>query len=101
MATVVAVILATICLTAVFGCAQLRPPAPGEPPTQTCQTAQTAYLVYLAVINAGGEPSRDQILAATAAAVFLQQYCGWTPPPITGLHTEDWRGVPVIIFPAK
>ena len=45
-----------------------------------CAAAQTAYGVYLAVINADGKPSDDQIVAANAAAVVLQQQCGWTAP---------------------
>ena len=64
-----------------------------------CSAAQTAYSVYLAVINADGQPSKDQILAAQAAAVVLQQQCGWAPPGAgsKGVPVNDRRGVPIII----
>ena len=66
-----------------------------------CAAAQTAYSVYLAVINAKGNPSNDQILAAQAAAVVLQQQCGWTPPGVgsKGVPVNARRGVPIILPP--
>ena len=64
-----------------------------------CMAAQTAYGVYLAVINADGQPSDDQIVAANAAAVVLQQQCGWTSPAQRGMKSSrlaDKYGVPVL-----
>jgi hypothetical protein len=56
----------------------------GEPvidKEQACLAASTAYAIYLAVINADGKPSQDQIAAAQAAAIVLETMCGWTAPP--------------------
>ena len=68
-----------------------------------CTAAQTAYSVYLAVINADGQPSKDQILAAQAAAVVLQQQCGWTPPMVSkkakSARAVDINMVPVLLPP--
>lgn len=65
-----------------------------------CAAAQTAYGVYLAVINADGKPSDDQIVAANAAAVVLQQQCGWTSPVAQrggkAPRLADKYGVPVL-----
>ena len=68
--------------------------------TDACMAAQTAYGVYLAVINADGRPSDDQIVAANAAAVVLQQQCGWVPPAATKskaiVRRTDSYGVPIL-----
>ena len=68
-----------------------------------CATAQTAYSVYLAIINADGQPSKDQILAAQAAAAVLQQQCGWTPPMVSKKTKSaifiDANKVPIILPP--
>lgn len=67
--------------------------------TDACAAAQTAYGVYLAVINADGKPSDDQIVAANAAAVVLQQQCGWTSPAQRGMKSPrltDKYGVPIL-----
>lgn len=67
--------------------------------TDACAAAQTAYGIYLAVINADGKPSDDQIVAANAAAVVLQQQCGWTSPAQRGMKSPrltDKYGVPVL-----
>ncbi len=66
--------------------------------TDACMAAQTAYGVYLAVINADGKPSDDQIVAANAAAVVLQQQCGWVPPATKSRSVKltDKYGVPVL-----
>ena len=65
-----------------------------------CAAAQTAYGIYLAVINADGQPSDDQIVAANAAAVVLQQQCGWTAPVaqrgMKSVRLVDKYGVPVL-----
>ena len=65
-----------------------------------CAAAQTAYGVYLAVINADGKPSDDQIVAANVAAVVLQQQCGWTSPVAQrggkAPRLADKYGVPVL-----
>lgn len=65
-----------------------------------CAAAQTAYGIYLAVINADGKPSDDQIVAANAAAVVLQQQCGWTAPVaqrgMKSPRLADKYGVPVL-----
>ncbi len=63
-----------------------------------CMAAQTAYGVYLAVINADGKPSDDQIVAANAAAVVLQQQCGWVSPATKSRSVKltDKYGVPVL-----
>jgi outer membrane murein-binding lipoprotein Lpp len=70
-----------------------------------CVAAQTAYSVYLAVINADGKPSQDQIVAAQAAAAVLQSQCGWTPPEAQkGMRAKpgvrvDGNMVPIILPP--
>lgn len=70
-----------------------------------CAAAQTAYSVYLAVINADGQPSKDQILAAQAAAAVLQSQCGWTRPSATKSRSVkasarvDGNMVPIILPP--
>jgi len=68
--------------------------------TDACAAAQTAYGIYLAVINADGKPSDDQIVAANAAAVVLQQQCGWTAPVaqrgMKSPRLTDKYGVPVL-----
>ena len=70
-----------------------------------CVAAQTAYSVYLAVINADGQPSKDQILAAQSAAAVLQSQCGWTPPAAQkGMRAKpgvrvDGNMVPIILPP--
>ena len=67
-----------------------------------CAAAQTAYSVYLAVINADGQPSKDQILAAQAAAAVLQSQCGWTPPAAQKSKRAamvDARNVPILLPP--
>jgi hypothetical protein len=63
-----------------------------------CATAQSAYTIYLAIINADGKPSNDQILAAQAAAAILTQQCGWTNPK-RNLLAFDQNGVQKIIPP--
>lgn len=90
-------LLALAVLAALVGC---------KTPTKQniCMTAQTAYTLYLAYqqsqINSGKPPSNDQILAAQAAAIVLQQQCGWTPPVVTKnlfvAPRVDLNGVPII-----
>lgn len=63
-----------------------------------CAAAITAYTVYLAVINADGHPSADQIVAATAAASVLQTQCGWSNP-VRKLVAIDQYGVPKLLPP--
>lgn len=63
-----------------------------------CSAAITAYTVYLAVINADGKPSNDQILAAQAAAAVLTQQCGWTNPK-RNLLAFDQNGVQKVLPP--
>lgn len=85
-------LLALLAALALAGCTTVTK-------TDACNAATTAYSVYLAVINAKGNPSNDQILAAQAAAVVLQQQCGWAPPGAgsKGVPVNDRRGVPIII----
>lgn len=68
-----------------------------------CTAAQSAYAIYLAVINAEGTPSKDQILAATAAAAVLQSQCGWAAPvqtrSLNPAVRSDAYGVPVLLPP--
>jgi uncharacterized membrane protein (UPF0136 family) len=69
---------------------------------QTCETARAAYAVYLAVIESGGAPNKDQIIAAKAAAAFLAAYCGEVPkaerglPPGPRTHPTDANGVLIL-----
>ena len=88
------IILALLAAALLAGCTTINK-------QDACAAAQTAYSVYLAVINAKGNPSNDQILAAQAAAVVLQQQCGWTPPGVgsKGVPVNDRRGVPIILPP--
>lgn len=88
------IILALLAAALLVGCTTINK-------QDACAAAQTAYSVYLAVINAKGNPSNDQILAAQAAAVVLQQQCGWTPPGVgsKGVPVNDRRGVPIILPP--
>ena len=82
-----------ICAATITGCTTFSK-------TDACAAAQTAYGVYLAVINADGKPSDDQIVAANAAAVVLQQQCGWTAPVAQrggkAPRLADKYGVPVL-----
>ena len=67
-----------------------------------CVAAQTAYSVYLAVINADGQPSKDQVTAAQAAAAVLQSQCGWASPAAQKSKRAvmvDARNVPILIPP--
>lgn len=63
-----------------------------------CAAAVSAYTIYLAVINADGKPSNDQILAAQAAAAVLTQQCGWTNPK-RNLLAFDQYGVQKVLPP--
>lgn len=63
-----------------------------------CAAAVSAYTVYLAVINADGRPSADQILAANAAASVLATQCGWHNP-VRNLVALDQYGVPKLVPP--
>jgi len=82
-----------ICAATITGCTTFNK-------QDACAAAQTAYGVYLAVINADGKPSDDQIVAANAAAVVLQQQCGWTSPVAQrggkAPRLADKYGVPVL-----
>lgn len=65
-----------------------------------CAIATTAYAVYLAIINADGKPSDDQIAAAQAAALILQMQCGWQPPEQPAGKSKalvDKWNVPVLV----
>lgn len=46
---------------------------------QTCETAQAAYEAYQATL-AIRQPSKEEIIAAAGAGVFLKLQCGWTSP---------------------
>jgi hypothetical protein len=50
---------------------------------QTCETARVAYEVYMAVLESGDAPSKEQIMAAKAAAAFLAVYCAVPVPEAT------------------
>ena len=63
-----------------------------------CAAANSAYTIYLAVINADGHPSQDQIVAAQAAAAVLHQQCGWSNPK-RNLVALDQYGVPKLVPP--
>lgn len=80
---------------------------------EVCAGAAATYAAYLAVINANGVPSRDQIVGALAAAAVLQETCGWKNPNdkvatttvdgasvtvrLTG--APDRHGVPILVAP--
>lgn len=68
---------------------------------QTCETATLAYTVYQAVVASGHEPSKEEVMAARAAAAFLSVYCGWTTPAAkSGLGDRKWvdsRGVLIVV----
>lgn len=70
----------------------------------TCQAAQIAYETYQGVLAGGHQPSKDEIIAATAAAAFLHAYCAWTAtdaPVSTGrAFVIDSNGVLVVRPPA-
>lgn len=91
-------LLAIIAALALAGCTTFNK-------QDACTAAQSAYSVYLAVINADGKPSQDQILAAKAAAAVLQSQCGWTPPAAQkGMRAKpgvrvDGNMVPIILPP--
>lgn len=73
--------------------------------SDACNAATTAYSVYLAVINAKGNPSHDQIIAAQAAAAVLTAQCGWSTPGAIAVRDmmlpppNDRNGVPILLPP--
>jgi hypothetical protein len=69
---------------------------------QRCASYAQVYELYLASTQVR-TVSKEEIAAATAAAIFLQAYCGWTDstsePGTRGLESGpevDGNGVPVI-----
>lgn len=64
-----------------------------------CSAYSDAYSVYLAT-SAIREVSKDEKTAATAAAIFLRTYCGWTAPKGAPEDAVDSNGVPKVNPPA-
>lgn len=90
------IVMANLCL--LFGCADKQ---------MTCERAQAAYATYLAIVQAGGEPSKTETQIAVGAAAFLTAYCGWSSPIPAGpsgarsaVAVTDSRGVPVVVPPS-
>lgn len=59
-----------------------------------CKAAIAAYQVYVVIMYSDGQPSKDQLKAAQAAAVVLQSQCGWTVSNDRSVATVDGNGVP-------
>lgn len=71
-----------------------------------CATYTDVYTLYLASTEVR-PVSKEEVAAATAAAIFLRTYCGWTgsttAPKTRGAKPTpevDENGVPVIHPPA-
>ena len=61
---------------------------------QRCASYAEVYTLYLASTEVR-PVSKEEVAAATAAAIFLRTYCGWT-----ATRGNDANGVPVIHPPA-
>lgn len=89
----------------VTGCATNNP----EQKQQQCSAFAAVYEAYLLMRQEGKKPSEAEVIAASAAAVFLRVNCNWTPPPATRAIEEgrapsssaDSNGVPILIPPAS
>jgi|GEM_PF-4008862 len=57
---------------------------------QRCVSYAEVYTLYLASTEVR-PVSKEEVAAATAAAIFLRTYCGWT-----ATRGNDANGVPVI-----
>lgn len=72
---------------------------------QTCANAAAAYEVYKAVLNSGDKPSKEQVLAAAAAAAFLQINCGYVSPTTKSANgttvNVDRNGVLILVAKKK
>lgn len=60
---------------------------------ERCAFYAAAYATYEAV-SATRKPSKDEVVAANAAAAFLSLYCGWQKT-----RGRDKYGVEVVIAP--
>lgn len=66
-----------------------------EAKVKQCSHYAVIYETYTATVGEGlREASKEEVIAATAAAAFLRAYCGWTPT--RGL---DENGVPILVPP--
>lgn len=66
---------------------------------QTCETAQAAYEAYQSTLTVR-EPSKEEIIAAAGAGVFLRIQCGWTAPKTrSGVPQVDQHGVLILKAP--
>lgn len=79
----------TLALGLLVGCAS------GPDKDQRCETYAEVYTLYLASTEVR-PVSPEEVAAATAAAIFLKTYCGWT-----ATRAVDANGVPIIHPPAK
>ena len=67
--------------------------------SQRCSSYAAAYNAYQA-ISAQRTPSKDEVMAAQAAAAFLSMYCNWGPAAAAGRELGvDQNGVPIIVPP--
>lgn len=64
-----------------------------------CTAYSDAYSLYLATAEIR-EVSKDEKAAASAAAIFLRTWCGWTAPKGGPSGTVDKNGVE-IVYPPK
>ncbi len=68
------------CLVFGAGCAGVV----GDP-AKRCEYYSAAYLAYQATAEVRADDlSKEEIMAARSAAIFLRAYCGWTSPQTKG-----------------
>jgi hypothetical protein len=79
----------TVALGLLVGCAS------GPDQDQRCETYAEVYSLYLASTEVR-PVSHEEIAAATAAALFLKTYCGWT-----ATRAVDANGVPILYPPSN
>ena len=91
----------------VFALALLAGCASTPDKEQRCASYAEVYQLYLASTEVR-PVSKEEVAAATAAAIFLRTYCGWTgsttAPKARGAKPTpevDENGVPVIHPPAN
>lgn len=70
-----------------------------------CEYYSSAYLAYQAIAEVRSEDvSKEEIMAARAAAVFLRAYCGWSADPAAAAKSgraepKDANGVLILTRP--
>lgn len=83
-------LISLVCLVLTIGCSSV----PDK--ESRCSSYAAAYNAYK-IIAAQRGPSKDEILAAQAAAAFLSMYCNWAPAVAAGRDLGvDEYGVPII-----